>query len=86
MIEAGARPEASAVVRLQASRGTQVTNLRHEVVKLNEYVHRLIGTLDGSRTQQEIAAIVWPGESAEAALAKLRPALSQIARQALLVR
>ena len=86
VIDAGARPEASAVVRLQASRGAQVTNLRHELVNLNEDARRLLGMLDGSRTREEIAAIVWPGESAEAALAKLRPALSQIARQAFLVR
>jgi SAM-dependent methyltransferase/methyltransferase-like protein len=86
VIEAGARPEASALVRLQASRGAPVTNLRHKWVNLNEDVRRLLGILDGSRTQEEIAAIVWPGESTEAALAKLRPALSQIARQAFLVR
>jgi methyltransferase-like protein/SAM-dependent methyltransferase len=86
VIEAGARPEASAVVRLQASRGAQVTNLRHELVNINEDARRLLRMLDGSRTQEEIAAMLWPGESAEAALAKLRPPLTQIARQAFLVK
>jgi SAM-dependent methyltransferase/methyltransferase-like protein len=86
VIEAGARPEASALVRLQASRGAQVTNLRHESVNLNDDARRMLAMLDGTRTQAEIAAIFWPGESTEAALVKLRPALSQIARQAFLVR
>jgi len=84
-VEAGAQPEASAVVRLQANRGTRVTSLRHEPIDLTEDAHRLIALLDGTRTPEALAAMVSPGEAAAKALNDLRAALAQLARQALLV-
>jgi len=84
-VEPGTRPEASAVVRLQANRGTRVTSLRHEPVDLTEDAHRLIALLDGTRTPETLADMVSPGEAPAKALDDLRAALAQLARQALLV-
>jgi SAM-dependent methyltransferase len=48
--EAPERPVASAVARVQAARGTRVTNLRHASVEVpDELGRRLIGLLDGTR-------------------------------------
>ena len=54
------RPRASALARLQASRGDAVTNLRHETVRLDDAVVReLLSLLDGTRdrtaTENELA-------------------------------
>jgi len=85
VIEPGARPLASAVAALQAGRGTQVTNLRHESIAIDDEARRLLPMLTGNRTEQELATLAWPGDSELVALGKLRQALSQLARQALLV-
>jgi SAM-dependent methyltransferase len=85
VVEPGAQPEASAVTRLQADRGAQVTNRRHEWVTLDDEARRLLPLLTGARGEQEIAALAWPDLSAHAALAELRRALPGLARQALLV-
>lgn len=43
----GPQPAASAVARWLAERGPEVTNLRHEPVKLHPFIHRLVTLLDG---------------------------------------
>jgi methyltransferase-like protein len=85
VVDPGAQPEASAVARLQADRGAQVTNLRHEWITLDDEARRLLPLLTGAHTEQEIATLAWPDVPPHAALAKLQQALSGLARQALLV-
>jgi SAM-dependent methyltransferase len=85
VIAPGARPEASAVTRLQAGRSAQVTNLRHEWITLDDDARRLLPLLTGTHGEQDLAALAWPDVPAHAALEKLRQALSGIARQAFLV-
>jgi DNA-binding SARP family transcriptional activator len=79
------RPVASPVATLLAGRSTQVTNLRHEWITLDDEARRLLPMLTGKRTEQELATLAWPSEPEQAALGKLRQALSRLARQALLV-
>jgi hypothetical protein len=74
----GERPVASALVRLQAGRGTRVTNRRHELLTLDQDLCRLLGLLDGSRSRSDLAESVWrspsssgPAESTDAALERL---------------
>ena len=43
----GPQPMASAVARWLAERGPDVTNLRHEPVRLHPFIHRLVPLLDG---------------------------------------
>jgi cyclopropane fatty-acyl-phospholipid synthase-like methyltransferase len=86
VIEVSERPEASAVARLQAKRGSVATNLRHESGNLDEDARRVLPLLDGSRTLREIAAIAWPGQPPGEAADKLKQQLSGLARLALLVR
>ncbi len=86
VIEPGMRPQASAVAALQAGRGAQVTNLRHESITLDDETRRLLPMLTGDRNEQEIAKLVWPDAPADVALATLRQALSRLGRQAFLVR
>jgi cyclopropane fatty-acyl-phospholipid synthase-like methyltransferase len=86
VIEHGAQPEASPVARLQASRGIQVTNLRHEFITLDDDSRRLLALLDGSRSIDELAPHAWQGDSWGAAAAKVGSTLARLARQALLVR
>jgi methyltransferase-like protein/2-polyprenyl-3-methyl-5-hydroxy-6-metoxy-1,4-benzoquinol methylase len=86
VIEHGTRPEASAVAALQAGRGAQVTNLRHESIALDDDARRLLPMLTGSRDEQELATLAWPGDPEQSALEKLRQALARLARQALLIR
>lgn len=43
------RPAASAVARLQAETGQQVTTMRHTTVALDDQARRLVGLCDGSR-------------------------------------
>ncbi|MFO1322770.1 MAG: methyltransferase regulatory domain-containing protein [Burkholderiales bacterium] len=45
----GERPRAIALARLQAARGNIVTNLRHELVNLDELSRQLLCHLDGER-------------------------------------
>jgi methyltransferase-like protein len=47
--EPGGRPQTSAWARYQARRGDRVTNLRHEVVPVDDVTRHLLGELDGSR-------------------------------------
>ena len=86
VIEPGVRPLASAVATLQAGRGTQVTNLRHESITIDDEARRLLPMLTGSHTEQELATLAWPSDPEQVALEKLRQALSRLARQALLVK
>ena len=85
VIEIGDRPRTSAVVRLQALRGTGVTNLRHETVNLNEDARRLVPLLDGTRSHDALAALVFPAGNSETTLGELRSTLAQLAQHALLV-
>jgi len=86
VVAPGAQPEASRVARLQSTRSTQVTNLRHEFITLDDDMRRLLALLDGSRGEGELAALAWPGEAAGTATDRVRSTLARIARQALLVR
>jgi methyltransferase-like protein/SAM-dependent methyltransferase len=54
--EAGERPVASALARLQAESNHLVTNLRHERVSLNKLEHQLLPLLDGTRDQPALLA------------------------------
>jgi SAM-dependent methyltransferase len=81
----GARPEASAVARLQAARGEQLTNLRHEWISVDGESRRLLAELTGERSAPEIAARMWPELPAGVAQEKLDHGLAILARQALLV-
>ena len=85
VIEPGARPLASAVARLQAARGAHVTNMRHEMVDIDDADRRLLPLLDGSREHATIAGQAFPGQPAYDAAAALDEALVRLARQALLV-
>jgi methyltransferase-like protein/SAM-dependent methyltransferase len=49
VLEVSARPVASPLARLQAVGGNQVTNLRHELVGLEEFNRQVLRHLDGSR-------------------------------------
>jgi methyltransferase-like protein/2-polyprenyl-3-methyl-5-hydroxy-6-metoxy-1,4-benzoquinol methylase len=82
----GPKPVASAVARMQASRGDQVTNLRHERGVLDEQSRRLLCLLDGSNNREAIAAAAFKGVPAHEALQHLQHALLTFGRQALLVR
>jgi methyltransferase-like protein/trans-aconitate methyltransferase len=95
----GDKPAASPLARLQARRDTRVTNLRHEPVRIDPDLARLIQLLDGSRSREEIEriAIEWatanaaetgnpiPGESERLVKDRVDEALRQFARLALLV-
>jgi len=52
--EAGARPLASGLARLQAAGTNQVTNLRHEPVDLGPVEVRLLRLLDGTRERADL--------------------------------
>jgi methyltransferase-like protein/trans-aconitate methyltransferase len=54
---AGPLPRASPLARWQATRDLTVTNLRHEPVKLNADVARLIQLLDGTRKLDDIVHV-----------------------------
>lgn len=95
---AGDRPLASPLARLQARRGSrQVTNLRHEMVGIDEGLGYLLALLDGSRGRKELHAALsdWlvktsPGmgrkrkELAGPIAERLDQALAQLAGAALL--
>lgn len=85
-LEPGELPEASAVARLDARRGTLTTNLRHEHGTFNEDTRRLVLLLDGRRTRREIAAALWPGVPEAVSMPELEGALAHLARLALIVR
>lgn len=48
------KPSTSALVRLQASTGARVTNLRHESLRVNDVERRMLGLLDGSRRRRDV--------------------------------
>jgi SAM-dependent methyltransferase len=50
------RPKASALARLQAAEGSRVTNLRHELVKLDGVLRHFVELLDGTRDRAALAA------------------------------
>jgi SAM-dependent methyltransferase len=54
--EAGERPLASPLARLQAQTGRRVASLRHRVIELEEADRALLGALDGTRDRAAIAA------------------------------
>jgi cyclopropane fatty-acyl-phospholipid synthase-like methyltransferase/methyltransferase-like protein len=85
VIEPGAKPQASPVARLQARRGAHVTNMRHEMVAIDDADRRLLSWLDGSLEREAIAAQAFPGQPPPTAAAALDEALTRLARQALLV-
>ena len=77
---AGDRPRAPDHVRLAATRGVYVTNLRHENVKLSFDTAGILPLLDGSRDRAALLALMEPKEPV--ALAWL---LDKLASQALLL-
>jgi len=86
VIDPGERPEASAVARLHATRGSRATSLRHEHGTIGEDTRRMFMLLDGSRTRAEIARVCFPGRDAAESRRDIDSALAQLARLALLVR
>ena len=56
--QAGSRPRASVVSRLQADKSSRVTNLRHEDVNLDEFNRQLLRHLDGSRDRSALLAVM----------------------------
>jgi len=48
------KPRTSALVRLQASQGARVTNLRHESLPVNDVERRMLSLLDGVRKRREV--------------------------------
>ncbi len=81
----GAQPTVSPLVRVQAARGPNVTNLRHEPLDMAESARQFLARADGSRSRQALAQAAWPRERPEVALALVEEALAQLGRQALLV-
>ena len=81
----GERPCAGIVQRLHASRGREITTLRHEELKVDPITQRLIVLMDGTRTRDAIAQEAWPAIPLPNRSAMLEEALPQLARQALLV-
>jgi hypothetical protein len=83
------RPEASALVRYEASLGHQVTSACHTPVKLDEIARRLVCLLDGTRNLEALARDLAATEGAPSA-EDIRPVLPSslewMARMALLVR
>jgi methyltransferase-like protein len=72
------RPVASSLARLQATESTDVTNLRHETVRLGEAERVLLAHLDGTRSRDDVLALVKERATGEAIL-------QQFASRALLV-
>jgi methyltransferase-like protein/2-polyprenyl-3-methyl-5-hydroxy-6-metoxy-1,4-benzoquinol methylase len=52
----GTLPVASPLARLQAASASDVTNLRHETVRLDDLERHLIGQLDGTRSRETLLA------------------------------
>jgi hypothetical protein len=85
VIEPGATPQAFPVARLQAGRGAYVTNMRHEMVGIDDADRRLLSLLDGSLERAALAAQAFPGQPSAGAAAAMDEGLTRFARQALLV-
>jgi hypothetical protein len=63
---AGARPEASPVARWQAARGAELTNLRHEPVRLDDPLGRfLVRLCDGTRDRAALLDALVAGVGGE---------------------
>jgi len=63
--QAGARPRASALARLQAADAVDLTTLRHENVRMEEpAARRLLRLLDGTRSREQIRAELATGDDA----------------------
>jgi hypothetical protein len=61
-VTVGERPVASPLARWQATRRDQLTNLRHEVVRISDATAREVLTLlDGSRGRGQLADALGPG-------------------------
>lgn len=88
-IAAGERPVASPVARWQARRQESITNLRHEMMAIQDPAARqLLALLDGTRTRAELAAALGPGFAGNdpaTALRRVDLSLRQFALHALLV-
>jgi methyltransferase-like protein len=86
VIEAGDKPIASALARLQATRGLQVTNQRHESMTLDDTSRKAIAWLDGAHTRHDLAKLAWPGMAAAPARAQADALIAHLARHALIER
>jgi len=84
-VEPGERPTACILARLQATRGGEVTNRRHELMPLDESAQALLARLDGTRSRNEIAALLWPDAPESERVARLTEALAALGTRALLV-
>ncbi len=79
---AGDRPQASPLARLQAQRQTDIANLRHATVPVeDELDRRLLALLDGTRDRAALLAELGPDVGAE----RLEASLALFARSSLLV-
>jgi methyltransferase-like protein len=58
------RPRASPIARLQASRSTLVTNLRHESLSVNEVERQVLTLLDGTRGRSQVVEELSKGAAA----------------------
>ncbi|HLJ57908.1 MAG TPA: class I SAM-dependent methyltransferase [Chthonomonadaceae bacterium] len=94
-MEAGERPKASAVARMQLEAGgMHLTSLLHTTVRIEDPLGAaLIRLLDGTRDRaalvRDLAALIAPDESSESAAAEriaanLEPSLAALARSSLL--
>lgn len=54
VVELNERPAASPLARMQAAAGAQVTNLRHESVRLGDIDRHVVMQLDGTRSPREV--------------------------------
>ena len=54
MTSLGVRPRACPLARLQAVRGNDVTNRRHERLQLGNFERHLVSLLDGKRDRSEL--------------------------------
>jgi methyltransferase-like protein/2-polyprenyl-3-methyl-5-hydroxy-6-metoxy-1,4-benzoquinol methylase len=57
-MQAGERPKASPLARLQAEKGSPVTNLRHETVIPDEFNRQLLRHLDGRRDRSTLLEVL----------------------------
>ena len=56
--DVGPRPRASPMARLQADKGSNVTNHRHEPVNLDEFSRQLLRHLDGNRDRGQLLEVM----------------------------
>lgn len=88
---AGERPEASALARLQISRGAAMTTLIHTMVEAkDDHVKQLVSLLDGTRDRaaltRELMGTTPAGEDLETFTQELDDNLAMVAKLPLLVR